>query len=77
MTTKKVEEVEKKAEEEAERVTQLRDELEEAKAAFVCVEWCNTSRWCIRVSCFSFSAGGGDSSGCLPQGRASQEGNGQ
>ena len=35
VTTKKVDQVEKKAEEEADRVTQLRAELEEAKAAFV------------------------------------------
>ena len=35
VVTKKVEKVEKKAEEEAERVTQLRDELEEAMGAFV------------------------------------------
>ncbi|CAI7993005.1 Huntingtin-interacting protein 1 [Geodia barretti] len=34
VTTKKVDQVEKKAEEEADRVTQLRAELEEAKAAF-------------------------------------------
>ena len=73
VTSKKVDQVEKKAEEEADRVTQLRAELEEAKAAFVgpvvCAYVCrSTSRWFSGLlSLHSFiHTGGGDGTGCFP-----------